>query len=173
MARQQIPERNPIGDVFTGYLIRLDGVHLLATDSIEIDPAINMIRQGSFIVRYGVRFLGKPHLSIVPAILALDYGEMLTGEDAWHFLLNKSNLYPRSEVFGHRNDGTDDMMQIKWLDVMDAFEVLVYNDDRVTMPLASVQALIAPDELNIPTHMNDYLPRYTSIENWKAKQGNK
>lgn len=169
MARQQIPERNPIGDDFTGRLIQVDDSYLLVTESIEIEDA-TLIHNGALTVRYGVRFLGKPHLSIVPAILALDYGDMLTGEEAWDFLLNKSNLYPRSEVVGHRNDGTDDMIQIKWLDLMDDLEILVYADNQATTPLASVTALIAPDSHEIPSRLNDYLPRYTSITNWKANK---
>ena len=65
------------------------------------------------IVRYGVRFLGKPHLSVVPGLVAIDYGEMLIGEEAWIFLTKRSNLYPRAEVFGYRNDGHDDMITVK------------------------------------------------------------
>ena len=88
MPRNPIPDRDPVEDVFTGYLLKFDDTYLL---TVELHPDAEPIISGECVLHYGVRFLGKPHLSIVPGLIALDYGEILTGKDAWDFLLNRSN----------------------------------------------------------------------------------
>jgi hypothetical protein len=161
-----IPERNPIGDVFSGAVIQVDGVQVLTTlDSMSKQ----VIASGTFIIRYGLRFLGKLHISIVPGLVVLDRGEMMTGEEAWDFLLKNSNLYPRSEVFGYKNDGTDDSVFIRTLDMAVLPEVLVYADENATKPIAKPSALIAPDTSGLPERLLSYLPRYPSLAEWQAE----
>ncbi|MCS7070550.1 MAG: hypothetical protein NZM00_03535 [Anaerolinea sp.] len=158
-----IPPRAPIGDPFTGCLVSAGEHHALA---LTADPAVTVTAEGAFVVRYGICFLGKPHLSIVPGLIALDYGEFLTGEDAWDFLLKRSNLYPRGEVFGYRADGRDDMMYIKNLDLALPVHVLVYAGDAATRPLARAAALIAPAEAAIAARLRSYLPQYETAAAW-------
>ena len=64
-------------------------------------------------MRFGIPYLGKSHLSIVPDLLVLDYGEMLVGDIAWEFLMKSSHLFPRSDVLGYRNDGADEMAGVQ------------------------------------------------------------
>jgi hypothetical protein len=158
-----IPPRQPIGDPFTGCLVSAGDHHALA---LAADPAVTVVAEGAFVVRYGISFLGKPHLSIVPGLIALDYGEFLTGEAAWEFLLKRSNLYPRGEVFGYRADGRDDMMYIKNLDLALPVHVLVYADDTAARPLARAEALIAPAQAAIAPRLSDRLPRYETAAAW-------
>src|SRR5688572_2653366 len=103
---QQLPERSPVSDEFSGVLIEIDGQQLLAPELP--DDEVPFLLGGTLLIRYGLRYLEKPHLSIVPGLLALDYGDMLTGEEAWDFIQKRSNLHPRADVFGYRNDGVDD-----------------------------------------------------------------
>lgn len=166
MARGRIPERSPIGDTFQGALLQVDGAFLLAHEAL---PDAALVRAGDFVIRYGVRFMGKP-FSIVPGIVALDYGDMLTGEDAWHFIYHKSHMHPRADVVGYRNDGQDDMLNVKYLDLALTPEVLVYGDAAATKPLASAAALIAPPALEIAPRLLTYLPRYDSLEAWHEAQ---
>lgn len=163
---QAIPERAPVEDRFDGVLFRAGSVEGLAT---QPQPDTSVLAQGSFIVRYGVRFLGKSFLSIVPGLVVLDYGDMLTGEDAWDFLQNRSNLYPRAEVAGYRNDGTDDLVFVRQLDLAVPPQVLVYADATATTPLASPTALIAAADADIPPRLAQYLPRYPNLNQWKAE----
>ncbi|GAB4341787.1 MAG: hypothetical protein Kow00117_21460 [Phototrophicales bacterium] len=167
MSHNTIPERNPIGDPFSGSLLYDDKA---AAYAITPHIAPNAVATGDFIIRYGIRFLGKPMISIVPGILALDYGEMLTGEAAWDFIFNKSNLYPRADVVGYRHDGEDDMIPLKHLDVALTPDVLIYADSIATKPLAKVTALIATEQQaqNLPSHLLQYLPRFESISEWQS-----
>jgi hypothetical protein len=160
-----IPQREPVGDPFTGFVLEVKGSHLLSTFPVE-DASV--LHRGMMIVRYGIRFLEKPFLSIVPSILALDYGEMLTGEEMWTFILKKSNLYPRADVVGYRNDGTDEMMPIKRLDLAQPVEPLVYVDANATKPVAHPVALIAPLDAQLPPRLLEALPYYESLQAWEA-----
>lgn len=161
-----IPQREPIGDLFSGSIIQIGDKQALAT---SIDSEVASVASGSFVVRYGLRFLGKLHISIVPGIVVMDYGDMITGEAAWDFLQKNSNLYPRSEVVGYRNDGTDDMLFIRTLDMAIPPEVLVYVDDQATKPLAKPVALIAANTMGIPQRILEYLPHYLSLAKWQAE----
>jgi hypothetical protein len=77
-----IPERQPIADPFTGMVLRLDQTHLLARTP---QPGTEVVASGDLVVRYGIQYLDKPHLAIVPGLVALDYGEIITGDEAWDF----------------------------------------------------------------------------------------
>lgn len=165
MARNDIPERAPLGDVFNGVLVQFSGRFALTlTAPLEVE----VVRQGEFVVRYAVRYLGKTHLSVVPGLLALDYGEILTGEAAWDFLLTKSNLHPRADVIGYRNDGLDEMIPVKKLDPVAPIEVLVYASAAESLPLASVSALLAKPEAVVHHRIREYLPSYESLIEWQA-----
>ena len=161
-----IPPRQPISDLFEGSIIGIGGLQALTHRAFAHD---NPIISGLLTVRYAVRFLGKPHLSIVPGLVALDYGEMLVGDEAWDFILNKSNLYPRAEVFGYRNDGKDEMIYIKHLDLVQPIEVLVYATAADPTPAARPIALIAPQTAtaDIPPRILHYLPRFHTLADWQ------
>jgi hypothetical protein len=163
-----IPPREPIGDPIRGDLLWVGDSHLLA---LEPQPEGEVIARGEFMARYALRYLGKPHLSIVPGLLALDYGDMLTGAEAWDFILRKSNLHPRADVLGYRNDGADEMIAVKWLDLAEPVEVLIYADAAATRPLASLSALIGPAESAqppVPDRLRQYLPIFATIDVWRA-----
>ena len=161
-----IPEQNPIGDSFTGSIIQIGEAQVLST----VDSSVGeVVATGTFIVRYGLRFLGKLHISIVPGLVVLDRGEMMTGEEAWDFLLKSSNLYPRSEVFGYKNDGAEDMILIRNLDMAISPEVLAYAYTTSTKPIAKPTALIAPDTSGLSERLLSSLPHYASLAHWQAE----
>jgi hypothetical protein len=162
-----IPPREPIGDAWQGCIARVGDTELLMLTP-EADALV--LAEGAFIVRYGVRYLGKPHLSIVPGMVFIDYGQMLTGVAAWEFLLKRSNLYPRAEIFGYRNDGRDEQMYVKTLDFALPMDVLVYRDAQAAAPLAQPQACIAPATAVVAPRILEYLPRYETLAAWQAAQ---
>jgi hypothetical protein len=164
MPANSIPERNPVGDLFAGPILEHQQKRALAT---RADANAPVVASGVFTVRYGVRYLGKFY-SIVPGMIVLDYGDILTGEEAWNFLLKRSNLYPRAEVFGYRSDGRDDMVYVRALDLAQPVEVLVYADTAATTPITLVTALIAEDTAEVAPRLREYLPRYETLEDWRA-----
>ncbi|MBL8147077.1 MAG: hypothetical protein JNL34_11890 [Anaerolineae bacterium] len=167
MPRPPIPERQPVSDVFPGAVV-LAGDQQALTFHPGLAP---ILWAGPCVIRYGVRFLGKPHLSIVPGLVALDYGEMLTGEEAWDFLTRHSNRYPRAEVFGYLNDGRDEMMRVRELDLALTPEVLAYADDEATAPLARPLALIATadEAAGLPPRLTIAIARFDTLEDWQSQ----
>jgi hypothetical protein len=162
-----IPERASLGDAFVGAALKLDsGQHALA-HAVDVSD-VEVVASGTFVVRYGIPFLGKPHIPIVPGLLVLDYGDIFTGEAAWDFLYKRSNLYPRAEVFGYRSDGRDDMIIVRSLDLALPVEVLVYPNDTATMPIAHPKAIIAASDADLAPRILKYLPRFKTVANWKA-----
>jgi hypothetical protein len=95
---------------------------------------------------------------------------MLTGEEAWTFLTKRSNLYPRAEIFGYRNDGRDEMITVKNLDLALPNEVLVFSDEAAITPTAKPTALIASDDqaIALPPRLLESLPRYTASAEWQV-----
>lgn len=162
-----LPDRQAINDPFTGCVLHVDGQDFLALTPL---PESEVVYQGDMMLRYGVQYLGKPQYSIVPELIALDYGAGIAGEEAWEFLLKRSNLYPRADVIGHRNDGVDEMIVIKKLDVMAPIAVLAYEDEQATVPIAQVAALITPEVDSFPARTVAYLPRYDTLFDWRADQ---
>lgn len=163
-----IPPRRAFGDTLEGLIIRQSGHALLASTMPE---ETELLFAGELTIRYGIGFLGKPHYSIVPELVVLDYGEGLAGEDAWNFLLRKSNLYPRADVLGYRNDGVDEMIVVKKLDLMQPVHVLAFTSSISQIPVARLSALITGNQaLELPTRLLQYLPQFESIHAWQATQ---
>ena len=165
MSKQNIPDREPIGDDFNGVISLYKDQHILSTQSIA---SADGIAYGDFVIRYGIVYLGKPMYSIVPDLVVVDYGEMLVGEEAWIFLTEQSNLYPRSDVFGYRNDGTDENLFIKELDFAIPVEVLAFANESDKTPIATLSALIAPESATYPEKLLKYLPRFDTLADWQA-----
>lgn len=165
MAKQPIPARAPVGDAFAGVVLAVGLARLLALAPAD---GASVVVSGALTVRYGIRFLGKPQLSIVPGLVALDYGDMLVGDEAWDFVTRRSNRYPRAEVFGFRNDGVDEMKYVKLLDLALPVEVLVYADAQATKPVAAPSAVIALPTAALPPRVLDYLPRFDTLAAWRA-----
>ncbi len=163
MSAPKIPPQNPIGDSFESVLLRVNGQLLL---SQAAPPELEPIQRGHFVVRYGVQYLQKPQ-SIVPGLIAVDYGEMLTGENAWDFLFKRSNLYPRADVIGYSDQGEEDMVPVKMLDLMRPVDVLVYESAEATQPLGLVRAIIAPEPDALPERLRTYAPIYPTVETWQ------
>lgn len=165
MPKQQIPDREPIGDAVNGIISRFDSQFVLSTTPLA---SAEIVADGDFVIRYGITYLGKPQYSIVPDLVVLDYGDMLVGDEMWEFLTQQSNLYPRSDVLGYRNDGRDEMLVIKQLDLAIPFDVLAYANESIRTPIAKLTAFITSESNSFPEKLLKYLPRYNSLAEWQA-----
>lgn len=159
MSRSTIPARDPYGEIFSGVVIRHAGRILLTPGPAPDDEVLAR----SVVIRYGVRYLEKHFLSLVPGLIALERGELFTGEDALDFVVKRSNLYPRTEVYGYRSDGADEMKTVKWLDVAEPLMVLAYANAAATSPVAEIDGLAGPEGA-FSARMLTALPRYDSLD---------
>lgn len=159
-------QRLPISDSIRGSLTRVGDCCLLADQALFGGELL--AAGGELIVRYGIRILGKPHLTIVPDLLVADRGEMLTGEAAWQFISERGHLFPRADVCGRFADGADEMLFLKQLDLALPFVVYAYGDAADTKPLARIDALIVRDASAFPRRLLKHLPHYSRLEDWRA-----
>ena len=170
MSRRPIPERDPVSDTVSGSLVQIDSNFLLCINP-PADRSTDVVRlSGEITVRYGFPYLGKPHLSVVMGLLALDYGEMLTGDRAFEMLQAQYGRYPRADVIGYRNDGVDEMTVVKNLDMALHLHVLAYPTADATTPIGRAIALIATDDqaAGLPERLQAHIPRFDTIDAWKT-----
>ncbi|MYD11395.1 MAG: hypothetical protein F4X02_15295 [Chloroflexi bacterium] len=165
MAKRTLPERKPISDRLSALVTRLDDKALLSPASLG---AGEVLARGDLILRYGVTFLGKPQLSIVPDLVVADYGELLVGEAMWQFLMKSAHRYPRADAFGLNRDGGEEMVALKQLDFDYPYDVFVYRQARDRKPLAKLSALIASKKAQYPHRLLAHLPRFDSVDAWRA-----
>jgi len=150
--------------------VQLDGVQLLTTLAL---PPGELLVTGTLLLRYGLVCLEQPQLGIVPELVVLEYGEKLHGEAAWDFLLHHSNLHPRAEVHGRRDDGVADQLRVSRLDLAQAPHTLVWpaSDADRPVPAARPRALIAADLDALPARPRRYLPCFPSFAAWRDDRG--
>ena len=158
--------QQPLSERFEGEVLRLDGVLLLS--SLAQAPG-EVLAGGALILRYGIVCLEMPQLSIVPQLVVLEYGEQLEGEAAWDFLLHHSNLHPRAEVHGRRDDGEVDQLRVSRLDLAQQPRVLVWHESETeaAMPLARPQAVLCAEPEALPPRLQHYLPCFASPTDWR------
>lgn len=159
-------QRQEVSDRLEGAIVLVDG-HALLTTHARL--AGELLTSGPLLLRYGLVCLVMPQLSIVPELVVLEYGEQLSGEEAWNFLLNRSNLHPRAEVLGHRDDGVEDQLRVSRLDLAQAPRVLAWRHDEAEspLPLARPSALIATDLEALPQRLRQLLPCHASLDDWR------
>lgn len=167
MKRKSEVQRQPISEPVAGVVTEVDGHALLSAAGLPEGAAI---AGGDLILRYGITFLGKPQLSIVPHLVVADYGELLSGEAAWDFLMTRAHLYPRADVCGWLTDGADEMVALKQLDFDYPFDVFVYRQIQDELPLVKLSALIAGAPAPYPQRLLRHLPRFESLKAWRRNE---
>jgi len=165
MTKKKLPERQPISEKVSAIATRIDEGVLLSRLRLE---AGEILAQGDLTLRFGITYLGKPQLSIVPDLVVADYGELLAGEAMWEFLMKSAHLYPRADACGFNQDGDEDMVLLKQLDFDHPYDVFVYLRASDRKPLARLSALIASDRAHLPGRLLAHLPRFDSLDAWRA-----
>lgn len=165
MTTQLMPEREPISERVSAAVTRVDGGALLSHSSLA---AGDELAQGGLTLRYGITYLGKPQLSIVPDLVVADYGEMLVGEAMWQFLMQSAHLYPRADACGLDRDGNEEVIVLKQLDFDHPYDVFVYRERKDRIPLARLSAVIASEQTHFPQRLLAHLPRFDSLDAWRA-----
>ncbi len=168
MAPREILPREALEEHTFGALTQLNHQVVVSHEPLGIGEPLY---HGQITFRYGVRFLGKTHYSIIPELIVLDYGTMMNGVEAWEFLLNKSNMYPRAEIFGHRHDGVDDIITIRQLDLALPIVVFAFTHPVQDQPFAQLSAWIAPSNssshISLPPYLIKYIPVFETIAQWQ------
>ena len=155
-----------ISDRLDGRLVLVGGVPLLTTLHL---PVGEDLARGPLLLRYGLVCLESPQHCLVPGLVVMEYGEQLDGEAAWEFLLRHSNLHPRAEVFGRRDDGIRDQLRVSRLDLAQEPRVLVWRqaDADARLPLACVADIICSQPETLPARARQFLSVHNTFEDWQ------
>ena len=100
-----------------------------------------IITQGDLVIRYGIEVQRTPD-AILPGIFIAESGAIKTGRDAWEWLWNKFQLYPRAEVIGVTSGGQPAHLYVRDLDFGYPPRVVVYDAADDGIPLASITQMI-------------------------------
>jgi hypothetical protein len=162
----RLPPRQPVQDLLTGVVLRAFDRLFLAS---EPHPDTELIASGSVAVRYGIVYLGRSYHAIMPELVVFDTGGGLSGEDAWRFLFEESNLFPRAEVIGFREDGEEDMVTVKTLDLMYPVRAFTFFPPDAPVNLGQLSALLGTFPEALPARLTNCLDAYPDLATYKAK----
>lgn len=162
-------QRLAISDRLEGQVVLVGGIPLLTT--LQDAPG-EVLAAGPLLLRYGLVCLETPQHCLVPELVVMEYGEQLNGEAAWDFLLRHSNLHPRAEVFGRRDDGFEDQLRVSRLDLAQPPRVLAWPQSAgdSTVPLARPVAVLSKAPEALPSRLRQFLPVHASLAAWRHDQ---
>ncbi|XWX05315.1 hypothetical protein VZO05_07080 [Aggregatilineales bacterium SYSU G02658] len=162
----RLPPRQPVQDIVSGVVLRAFDRLFLAS---EPTPDAEVIASGSVAVRYGIVYLGRAYHAIMPELVALDTGGGFAGEEAWNFLFEQSNLFPRADVIGFREDGQEDMVTVKSLDLMYPVRAFAFHPADAPVNLGQLSALLGAVPAEWPARLTDALDAYPDLATYKAQ----
>ncbi len=162
----RFPPRQPVQDIVEGVVLRAHDRLFLTKTPL---PAAEVIAEGLIAVRYGIVYLGRAYHAIMPELVALDTGGGYAGEEAWDFLMNKSNLFPRADVIGIRDDGEEDMVTVKSLDLMYPLRVFAFFPADEPTNLGQLTAWLGAVPQDLPARLTQALDIYPDLASWEAR----
>ncbi|MCP4360334.1 MAG: hypothetical protein GY796_20190 [Chloroflexi bacterium] len=134
-----------------GKLILADGAAAVTHNTlILLDPYPEKKTADSLYLRYAVVVQG-PEDHIFPAFLLDDWGNENRSLDLYGWIEDEGNQYPRSEVFGFNNDGTETQCFLRALELYSRLPCYAYPEP--TMPLSDgvlLRHILLPDPV-VPT----------------------
>ena len=157
----KIPDPELIGDTLSASLLQDAAGLVLALGALPpgLDPARVIRPAGPLTVRYAIAYLQR-EAAIVPGLFVSDMGDMRVGREAWDQAIEQTNLHPRADILGLRDDGQDDQVVLKNLDFGRPISVLVYATPEDRLPLGRLAAYWAASEsVEVPDLLAEYLPR--------------
>ncbi len=155
----RIPDPEYIAEIVTGALYDLPGGLTLVLGAPP--PALAGFAPchiGELTLRYGIAFQTPPARSIIPGLFVAERGGMLTGREAWDFLLQTFQMHPRADVVGIDSEGAPAQVFLRELDFGAPVRVYVYETLHATKPLGQVRHLIASAGAVPPELLAKYLP---------------
>ncbi len=155
----RIPDPEYITETVTGALYDLPGGLTLVLGAPP--PALAGFAPrcvGSLVLRYGIALQTPPARSIIPGLFVAERGGILTGREAWDYMLQTFQMHPRADVVGVDSDGAPAQVFLRELDFGAPIRVYVYESLHATQPLGQVLYLIASADAAPPELLTKYLP---------------
>lgn len=144
---ERVPEY--FAEKVIGTVWRQEDVAGLTIEPLTPPKDVEIILRGEIILRYGIAMLYAPH-TLVPGLFETERGAIMVGREAWDYIWQKFQLYPRAEVMGVQDDGEETTVLMRELDFGEPPQVLAYKDELAARAAATIQQLDAPDGVELP-----------------------
>lgn len=141
--------------VIRGVLWRNMQEIVLTLGDSEVEGKV--LAQGEVVVRYAIPFLARPQLAVVPCLFVSERGAILKSWQAWRFVHENFQLYPRAEIMGLQSNGDDAQVFLRELDFGSPSRVLAYASLEQRLPLGQVSRLIRKPGLSVPDVLAELL----------------
>ncbi len=139
---------NCVQHTLQGRVWQCDSETVLVLDNTM--PKGRVLASPPVTLRYAIPMLGPAHLAVIPAVFVSERGLLLYGEQAWRFVVENYQLYPRAEVFGLNTEGENVQIFLRELDFGAEYRVYAYADPQEQLPLEQVHRLIGYESVEVP-----------------------
>lgn len=144
---ERIPEY--FAEQVIGTIWRREETAGLTIAPLSPPAGVDILLEGEIVLRYGIAMLYTPH-ALVPGLFETERGAMMVGREAWDYIWQKFQLYPRAEVMGVQDDGQEVTVLMRELDFGEPPQVLAYRDEVAARAAATLQQLDAPVGVELP-----------------------
>ena len=157
----KIPAPELIGEPITGAIYALPrGKVLVIGDPPSTLANREVIFMGDMLARYAIPLYSPPDTAVIPGLLVGERGGFVVGREAWDFIEENFQRFPRADVIGRKLDGSEAQVFLRELDLGRSIRVVLYEANcPERKPLAEVANYIkgtnAPD---LPDLLARYLP---------------
>ncbi len=163
MPRMPLPKPEAVTETVEGVVALLeDGLALILGEIPAEYASAQRAAEGTLSLRYGVPFNAPGVEPIIPQMFVSERGVALVGREAWQFMQEHFQLYPRSELIGLDPAGNTEQTFLRALDFGAPVKVYFYLTPEASQAAGTLQKVIlglnAPP---IPELLGRYLPVIT------------
>lgn len=155
-----LPKPEAVTETVEGVVVILkDGFGLILGEIPAEYASAQQAAEGTLSLRYGVPFNAPGVEPIIPHMFVSERGVALVGREAWQFMQEHFQLYPRSELIGVDPAGNTEQTFLRALDFGASVKVYFYLTPESTQAAGALQKVIlglnAPP---VPELLGRYLP---------------
>lgn len=155
-----IPEPEYITETVEGAVFDLPGGAVLVVGAVPEALASRPARaRGTLILRYGIPMNSPVAEPVIPGLMVGERGGALVGREAWEFMMNRFQMFPRADVVGFRPGGAEAQVFLRELDFGAQVRVYVFESTEARKALAEVTALFRGEGVpELPEMLTRHLP---------------
>jgi hypothetical protein len=121
------------------------------------------ILSGHLALRYGLPLLAPSIEAVIPGLFVAERGGVLTGREAWDYIMSNFQMHPRADIIGVNSKGTTKQVLLRELDFGLPVRIFAYPDEsiaRIVQPAIELTAVLADG--TVP-RLPDLASRYLAL----------
>ncbi|HRE46870.1 MAG TPA: hypothetical protein PLD47_04030 [Aggregatilineales bacterium] len=161
MPRRPLPEPTYISEVLLGCVLALphgDGKGIVVLGEIPPDYADHAVLfEGVITVRFALTYNSPALPPLVPGLFVSERGVGLTGREAWDFLFQNFQLYPRADLIGIDVTGAGGQTFLRALDFGAPVRTFAYDSPEAAVPLTEIVGIVNGAGETLPELIGRYV----------------